>query len=106
MTLVDFTVVPLGSGGTSLSSFVALVQEELGKSGLTNRLNPMSTTVEGELADILAFIEHLHKRLRDAGYKRISTSIKIDDRFDKPGPHMERKIQAVKRKLSRRKRKD
>ncbi|OPX22649.1 MAG: hypothetical protein B1H03_03860 [Planctomycetales bacterium 4484_113] len=103
MTLVDFTVVPLGSGSTSLSSFVALVQQELEKSGLSSRLNPMSTTVEGDLGDILAFIKRLHAKLRRAGYQRISTSIKIDDRFDKPGPHIERKMRVVKRKLSRRK---
>jgi len=105
MTLVDLTVVPLGTGGTSLSSFVAVVQEELEKSGLPSRLNPMSTTVEGELGDIFDFVKRLHSKLRDAGYQRISTSIKIDDRFDKPGPHMERKMRVVKRKLSHRKRK-
>ena len=102
MTLVDFTVVPLGTGSTSLSGFVAQVQAELEKRGLPNRLNPMSTTVEGDLHDILAFIERLHAKLREAGYQRISTSLKIDDRFDKPGPHMERKIEAVENKLSKR----
>jgi len=99
MAIADLTVVCLGTGSTSLSGVVALVEREIRASGLASRLNPMSTTMEGELGDILALVQRIHERLAAAGYQRISSSLKIDDRRDRTGPRMDAKVTAVEEKL-------
>lgn len=99
MAVVELTVVCLGTGSTSLSDVVAIAEREIRASGLPSRLNPMSTTIEGDLSDIFALVERIHDRLEDEGYGRISTSIKIDDRRDRPGPRMDAKLKSVEDKL-------
>jgi len=99
MAIAELTVVCLGTGSTSLSDVVAFVEREIRASGLESRLSPMSTTIEGELNDIFALVERIHDRLAAEGYGRISTSIKIDDRRDRPGPRMDAKLKSVEDKL-------
>ncbi len=101
MAVVDFSVVPIGTGTTSVSDAVAMAQKEIESSGLPSRLGPMSTTIEGELKDVFALIERIHLKLKEAGYKRLSTTIKIDDRFDKEGPRMEAKVKVVQEKMGK-----
>lgn len=99
MAIAELTVVCLGTGSTSLSDVVAFVECEIRASGLESRLNPMSTTIEGDLGDIFALVERIHERLAGEGYGRISTSIKIDDRRDREGPRMDAKMKSVEDKL-------
>ncbi len=99
MAMVELSVVCLGTGTTSVSDVVAVAEREIRASGLASRLNPMSTTLEGDLGDIFALVERIHDKLEEAGYGRISTSIKIDDRRDRPGPRMDAKLKSVEEKL-------
>jgi uncharacterized protein (TIGR00106 family) len=100
MAIVDLSVVCLGTGDTSVSAIVALAEKEIRASGLPNKLNPMSTTIEGPLPDIFALVARIHDKLAEAGYGRISTSLKIDDRRDREGPRMNAKLTSVEEKLS------
>ncbi len=100
MAIVDFSVVPIGTGSTSLSDAVALAHKVVIDSGLPNRLNPMTTTIEGDLAQIFRIIEKVHDKLKEAGYMRLSTKMTIDDRFDREGPRMESKIRSVEAKIA------
>ncbi len=67
-------------------------------SGLRYRLNPMGTTVEGELGDLLALVSKVHDALFAMGIRRVSTLLKIDDRRDRPSS-IESKIASVERGL-------
>lgn len=58
------------------------------------RLDPMFTTLEGDLKTIFEIIEKMHEAVAQAGAARISTVIKIDDRRDKQAP-MEAKVEVV-----------
>lgn len=96
--LVQFTVVPLGTG-ESLSRGVSEVIRLVDESGLPYRTNPMGTVIEGEWDEVLSLIRKCHEMtLRSA--PRVLTSISIDDRPGKPDRIIE-KIQSVEKRLGR-----
>ena len=97
--VVQVTVVPLGTGSTSLSSYVAGVGKVLAKyKSIKTMLTPMSTILEGDLDEILRAVREMHETPFLNGAKRVSTRIGIDDRRDKTLT-MEGKIEAVKKWL-------
>ena len=97
--IVQLTIAPLGTCSTSLSSYVADVENVLAKySNIKTQLTPMSTILEGDLDEILTAIREMHEVPFAKGAKRVSTRISIDDRRDKEAS-MEKKIEAVKEKL-------
>lgn len=98
MAVVQFSVVPLGTADTSLSSYVAGVHKLLAGSGLKHQLTPMGTVLEGPLEEILAVIRKAHELPFGQGAARVMTLVNIDDRRDKPGS-MAGKVQSVLDKL-------
>ncbi|MBB6669285.1 MTH1187 family thiamine-binding protein [Cohnella nanjingensis] len=100
MAIVQVTIVPLGTGSTSVSDYVASVERVLSEApeSIKHQLTPMSTIIEGELDDILAVIRRMHEVPFREGAKRVSTSITIDDRRDKVGT-MAQKMDSVAEKL-------
>lgn len=101
MVVADVTVVPLGTGSTSLSSFVVACQRELQQhgEGLTFELTAMGTIIEGDLDRILALVRRLHEVPFEHGAARVNTTIRIDDRRDKAGS-IAGKVASVKEKLA------
>lgn len=99
MAIVEVAVVPLGTGSTSLSQYVADCYKVLKQSGLKHQLTPMGTIIEGDLDDILKLVRKLHEVPFAAGALRVSTTIKIDDRRDK-NSSMEQKIRSVEKRLN------
>ena len=82
--IAQVTVVPLGTGSTSLSKYVAEVEKVIDKYPDVKRmLTPMSTILEGDLDRILAIIREMHETPFSKGAKRVSTRVTIDDRRDK-----------------------
>jgi uncharacterized protein (TIGR00106 family) len=100
MALMDISVAPLGTGSTSVSAYVAEAQRVLAASGLKYQLTPMATVVEGPLPELLALVERLHEAMVAAGALRLVTSIRLDDRRDKPGT-MAGKLDSVKAHLQK-----
>ncbi|MDF2924849.1 MAG: hypothetical protein K0R57_3763 [Paenibacillaceae bacterium] len=100
MAIVEVTIVPLGTGSPSVSHYVAEVHKVLEQAPepVKFQLTPMSTIIEGDLNDLLAVIRRMHEVPFGKGAERVSTSIRIDDRRDKPST-MESKLQSVKDKL-------
>lgn len=97
--IVQVTVVPLGTGSTSLSSYVAGVEKVLAKyEHIKTMLTPMATILEGDLDEILTAVREMHETPFLNGAKRVSTRIGIDDRRDKT-LSMTGKMEAVKSKL-------
>jgi uncharacterized protein (TIGR00106 family) len=92
--IAELTVVPLGTGSTSLSRYVRVVEKVIAASGLPHTLTPMGTCVQGELDAIFAVVKQAHEALAREGCARISTQIKLDDRRDKDRV-MQDKIDAV-----------
>ena len=76
--LASFSVVPLGKG-QSLSRYVAEIIDLIDNSGLDYRLGAMTTTVEGDLHQVLDLIVQCHLRMKQYS-ERVITNITIDDR--------------------------
>ncbi len=99
MPIMDITVIPLGTGSTSISPYVAACHRVLAEvEGIKYQLTPMGTAIEGELEVLLAVAKKLHEVPFQEGAQRVATTIKIDDRRDKLGT-MAGKLKAVKEKL-------
>ena len=100
MAVVEFVIVPLGIGTTSVSRYVAAIEQELSEhsEGLNYELTAMSTIIEGDLDQILAVIRRLHEVPYRLDAKRVSTTIRIDDRRDKVGT-IKQKVESVREKL-------
>ncbi|WIV19603.1 MTH1187 family thiamine-binding protein [Paenibacillus polygoni] len=99
MAIAEVTIIPIGTGSTSLSSYVADLQRVLAEQpGITYELTSMSTIIEGDIADVLAAIAVLHETPFANGAQRVSTSVKIDDRRDRASSSKQ-KLKSVREKL-------
>lgn len=98
MAIVEISVIPLGTKSPGVSTYVVAALKPLKKSGLKYQLTPMGTIIEGELDAVIPVIRQMHEACFKEGAERVVTTIKIDDRRDKP-LSMESKIQSVEAKM-------
>ncbi|NEW09558.1 MTH1187 family thiamine-binding protein [Paenibacillus sp. SYP-B3998] len=99
MAIAEFTIIPIGTATTSLSSYVADLHKELEKhTDIIFEMTPMGTILEGPLDRLFEVIRAVHEVPFTHGAQRVSTSIKIDDRRDKQAS-MAQKMQSVVEKL-------
>lgn len=96
--IADFCVVPLGVG-VSVSEYVAECQRVLEQAGLEHRMHAYGTNVEGEWDAVMAAIRSCHERIHALGAPRISTSLRLGTRTDRP-QSMEDKIRSVSDRLT------
>ena len=100
MAIAEVTIIPIGTGSTSLSPYVADLQRVLQKQeGIQYTLTSMSTIIEGPLERVWQVIAELHEAPFMSGAQRVSTSVKIDDRRDKESSS-EQKLRSVREKLT------
>ena len=98
MAILEISVVPIGTGETSLSAYVADCLRVLKKRKVRYELSSMGTNIEGDLKDLFKIATAMHQVPFRKGAKRVVTTMKIDDRRDKKGT-LEGKKKAVKNKL-------
>ncbi len=101
MAIAEVSIIPLGTRTPSVSKYVAravsvLRQEKDVKYELTS----MGTIIEGDLEKILKVVKKMHQATFDEGAMRVVTTIKIDDRRDKPST-MSGKIESLMKELER-----
>ncbi|MCK4762718.1 MAG: MTH1187 family thiamine-binding protein [Candidatus Aminicenantes bacterium] len=97
--IAQVTIVPLGTGSTSLSYYVAEVEKVLRKNKhIKSRLTPMSSILEGDFDEVLKVIKKMHEVPFSKGAQRVSTRISIDDRRDKEAS-MDKKVASVEEKM-------
>ena len=92
--IVELSVVPVGTGETSVSSYVKAALKIIEETDLDYEINSMGTCVQGEWDEIFSTLKAVHDELAKMGCNRIVTTVKIDDRRDKFGT-MEAKVAAV-----------
>ncbi len=101
MAIIDISVVPVGTQSPSVSRYVAGAVKILkNEPGIKYQLTPMNTVIEGDLTHLLDLAQRMHESAFDAGVERVVTTLRIDDRRDKPLT-MNGKIEAVKKKLDK-----
>ncbi len=98
MAIVAVSISPVGEG-ISVSRYVTEALRVLhNQSRVEFRLDPMFTTLDGDLDEILALIRQMQEAVFAAGAERVGTVIKIDDRRDHAAS-MDGKIASVRQKL-------
>lgn len=98
MAILEISVVPIGTGDTSLSAYVADCLRVLNKEKVRYELSSMGTNIEGDLKHLFKIATAMHQVPFAKGAQRVVTTMKIDDRRDKKGT-LEGKKKAVKNKL-------
>ena len=94
MAIAAVSLSPVGVG-VSVSRYVtAALRVVRDQDRVRYRLDPMFTTLEGDLADIYALVARMQEAVFAAGAERVGTVIKIDDRRDRP-VRMEDKVRTV-----------
>ncbi len=96
--MVEFSIVPIGKGA-SFSASLAAALEIVDKSGLTYRIGPMGTVLEGEWDQVMKVIKACHEKLAQE-HERVITQIKIDDRKG-TAHHIDDKVASVEKKIGR-----
>lgn len=95
--IAEFSIVPF-TGQESLSTHVAHIQRIVRESGLSYRLTPMGTIIEGRPRAVFDLIYACHMEMKEQA-NRVLTQVSIDDRGDDLN-RMDRKIAAVQEKLN------
>ena len=99
MAILEISVVPIGTGDPSLSSYVADCIRILREEKVYYELTAMGTNLEGNLKDLIRIALKMHEAPFKKGVSRVVTTLKIDDRRDKKGT-LSAKKQAVRKKLA------
>ncbi len=88
-------IVPLGTATTSLSQYVAACLDVIKQAqDISYQITAMGTIIQAPLDRILELTQKMHEVPFAMGAKRVSTTISIDDRRDKPQT-IEGKVKAV-----------
>lgn len=98
MAIAAVSISPVGAG-VSVSRYVAAaLRVARAQSAVRVRLDPMFTTLEGDLGEIYALVQRMQEAVFAAGAVRVGTVIKIDERRDRTVA-MEEKVAAVEAQL-------
>lgn len=93
--VAEVSIIPVGTGDTGISQYIATCLEVLeGRTDISYRLTPMGTVIEGSLDKVLEAIRKMHEVPFSKGASRVVTTLKIDDRRDKPST-MAGKVESV-----------
>ena len=98
--LAELEILPVGTSSASLSTLLAEVAKLIDASGLDYRLGPMGTVVEGEWDRVMALAKQCHQAMLNTT-DRVITTIRIDDRKDKPGSRIVQKVDSLVAKVGR-----
>ncbi len=99
MAIVAVSIAPTGEG-PSVSRHVAAALRVLERQDRVRwRLDPMFTTLEGEVEEIFALIRRMQEAVFAEGAVRVGTVIKMDERRDKD-VRMEDKLRAAETALA------
>jgi uncharacterized protein (TIGR00106 family) len=95
--IADFSIVPIGEGETSVGRYVAAAVKAFeGIKGLDYEVTAMGTILSAkDLDTIFAAVKQAHEAVMAKGLKRVESTLRIDDRRDKPRT-MDDKVDAIK----------
>jgi len=99
MAIVQLSIVPIGTGTSSISKYVARAFKLLEtQRDVAYQLTPMGTIIEGSLDKVISIVRQMHESAFDEEVQRVLTTLIIDDRRDKTAT-MEGKVKSVQNKL-------
>lgn len=98
MVLLEFAMNP-PDRGQGLSAYVARILDVVDRSGVTYRLTPMGTILEGSYDDVMGVVRDCFRAL-EADCPRIGMNLKMDFRAGSES-RLASKVEAVERQLGR-----
>ena len=99
--LAELEIIPIGTATPSVSAMLADVAKLIDQSGLDYRVGPMGTVVEGDWDRVMQLAKQCHQAVLSSN-SRVMTTIRIDDRKDKPGTgRIVQKVQSLEAKVGR-----
>ncbi|MBM4240876.1 MAG: MTH1187 family thiamine-binding protein [Euryarchaeota archaeon] len=99
MISAELTIIPIGTGKTSISKYIAAAVQALDEMGLKYEISGMGTSIETDNPEkLFNAVQAAHEAVFREGARRVATSIKIDDRRDIERT-MANKVSSVKEKL-------
>ena len=98
--MAEFSVVPMGTGKTSVSRYVAAAVKSFREmEGLDFEVTPMGTVLAAaDLDTIFEAVKRAHEAIVALGVKRVASTLRLDDRRDKKRT-LQDKVEAVERSL-------
>ena len=79
MPIAEFSVTPVV--GEELTPYIDAAIDVVKNSGLKYEIDALSTTIEGELDQILEVVGNAHRAAIRAGARRVVTALQIDDKW-------------------------
>lgn len=98
MLLAEFSIWPMDKG-VSVGAYVAQALDIVERSGLSYKVGPLGTCIEGEYDQVMGVIRACHELLA-ADSERVMCAVKMDWRRGKSG-RIEGKVESVERHLGR-----
>ena len=84
MVIAEISVIPIGTGSSSLSEYVAEAIEVLRQQkGIKHQVTATGTILIGKLDNVLDAVKKMHESIFSDRVKRVVTILKLDDRRDK-----------------------
>lgn len=102
--IAEIATDPIGTNCPNESDYIVAAERVL-KQAVGNgmnvqyKINPMSTTLEGEARDVFSILEQMHAAPFREGAVRVITSIRIDERRDRQAS-MAHNVDVVEKKLA------
>ncbi|OGI04939.1 MAG: hypothetical protein A2Y25_00755 [Candidatus Melainabacteria bacterium GWF2_37_15] len=101
MATAEIAIIPMGTGSTSTSDFIAEADRVLlSHPEVKNKLTGMGTELEcSDIDTLFEVLKEMHQKSFTKGAQRMYTVIKIDDRRDKEST-LESKVTSLEKKLA------
>ena len=101
MAVLELTLVPTGTEGTSVSKYIAGAYEVVKDDpNIEVKLNPMGTVMQGDIDHLFNAVRKMQETVFNKGVNRVYSVIKIDDRRDEEHS-LEGKIESVMNKVGK-----
>jgi len=75
--LLSIQILPSTPGGESVIPYVDRAIDIIKASGLPYRVSPLETTIEGDMAELLAIVTEMNLAMIDKGAKSVISQIKL-----------------------------
>ncbi|AOK90974.1 MTH1187 family thiamine-binding protein [Paenibacillus polymyxa] len=76
-TLLSIQVIPKTPNNEDSYPYVDKAIEVIQRSGVKHQVNPLDTTMEGDLDELLKVVKEMHEALTEAGSPSVISQIKI-----------------------------
>ena len=80
MVTAEFSVVGDSERGRRQEELVKLALQPVRRRGLSYEVEPLGTTISGEIGDVFAAVQEAHELLVAEGVERLVTTLRVEDK--------------------------